>query len=65
MGKLKTHSGSKKRFKFTGTGLILRAHANKNHILNKKTRKRKRHLRTIVTVDKTNMLQLERLMPYK
>ena len=65
MCKLKTHSGSKKRFKFTGTGSILSAHANKNHILNKKTRKRKRHLRTIVTVDKTNMLQLKRLMPYK
>lgn len=41
----KTHSGAKKRFKFTGSGKILRSRANKNHILNKKTRKRKRNLR--------------------
>jgi len=65
MYKVKTHSGAKKRFKVTGKGKVLRAHANKSHILNKKTRKRKRNLRSIVTVDKTNMLQLERLMPYK
>ena len=45
MHKSKTHSGAKKRFKFTGSGKILRAHANKNHILNKKSRKRKRNLR--------------------
>ncbi len=65
MYKVKTHSGAKKRFKVTGTGKILRAHANKSHILNKKTRKRKRNLRSIVVVDKTNMMQLESLMPYK
>lgn len=64
MYKLKTHSGAKKRFKFTGKGKILRAHANKSHILNKKTRKRKRNLRTIVTVDKTNTNQIQSLMPY-
>lgn len=65
MYKVKTHSGSKKRFKVTGDGKILRGHANKSHILNKKTRKRKRNLRSIVTVDKTNMMALKRLMPYK
>ena len=65
MYKVKTHSGAKKRFKVTGTGKILRGHANKSHILNKKTRKRKRNLRSIVTVDKTNMMALRTLMPYK
>ena len=65
MNKVKTHSGAKKRFKVTGTGKILRGHANKSHILNKKTRKRKRNLRSIVTVDKTNMMALRDLMPYK
>ncbi len=64
MYKLKTHSGSKKRFKFTGKGKILRAHANKSHILNKKTRKRKRNLRQIVVLDKANTNQIESLMPY-
>ena len=65
MYKLKTHSGAKKRFKVTGSGKILRAHANKSHILNKKTRKRKRNLRSIVVVDNTNTMQIERLIPYK
>ena len=63
MYKLKTHSGAKKRFKITSSGKILRAHANKSHILNKKTRKR--NLRSIAVVDKTNTMQLKNLMPYK
>ena len=65
MYKIKTHSGAKKRFKVTGSGKILRAHANKSHILNKKTRKRKRNLRSITVVDKTNAMQIESLIPYK
>ena len=65
MYKIKTHSGAKKRFKVTGSGKILRAHANKSHILNKKTRKRKRNLRSIAVVDKTNAMQIENLIPYK
>ena len=65
MYKKKTHSGAKKRFKVTGSGKILRAHANKSHILNKKTRKRKRNLRSIAVVDKTNAMQIESLIPYK
>ncbi len=64
MYKLKTHSGAKKRFKFTGSGKILRAHANKSHILNKKTRKRKRNLRSIAVVDVTNSAQIKSLFPY-
>jgi|GEM_PF-151996 len=46
MPKMKTHSGAKKRFKPTSGGTkIKRAMQNKNHILNKKNRKRKRDLR--------------------
>ena len=63
MKKLKTHSGSKKRFKITKNGKILRAHANKSHILNKKTTKRKRGLRRSAVMDKTNVLAIKRLMP--
>lgn len=63
--KIKTHSGAKKRFKMTKSGKILRAHANKSHILNKKTRKRKRLLRKIVVTDKSNSPQIKRLIPYK
>ena len=63
MYKVKTHSGAKKRFKITSSGKVLRAHANKSHILNKKTRKR--NLRTIVVADKTNFAQVKALVPYK
>ena len=45
MPKMKTHRGAKKRFKITGSGKIMRAQANKKHILEKKSPKRKRQLR--------------------
>ena len=41
MPKMKTKSSAKKRFKLTGTGKIKRKHAYKNHILTKKSKKRK------------------------
>ena len=44
MPKMKTNSGSKKRFTLTGTGKIKRKHAFHSHILTKKTKKRKRNL---------------------
>ena len=42
MPKTKTHSGTKKRFKLTGSGKLLRWHGMKSHILEKKSPKRKR-----------------------
>lgn len=46
MPKMKTHRGAKKRFKVTGTGKVMHRRANRNHILEKKTTKRKRQLRS-------------------
>jgi len=43
--KLKTKSSAKKRFKLTGSGKLKRKHAFKNHILTKKSKKRKLKLR--------------------
>ena len=42
---MKTHSGAKKRFKLTSSGKVKRSHSLANHILTKKSTKRKRHLR--------------------
>ncbi|HOB64672.1 MAG: 50S ribosomal protein L35 [Clostridiales bacterium] len=53
MPKMKTHSGAKKRFRLTANGLIKRAKQNKNHILTKKTTKRKRNLRQGGYIDQT------------
>ena len=45
MPKMKTHKGSAKRFRRTGTGQIMRAKAFKSHILTKKSQKRIRGFR--------------------
>ena len=65
MPKIKTHSGAKKRFKLSKNGKVIRGHANKSHILNKKTTKRKRGLRKTVVADKTNTAAVKRMIPYK
>ena len=65
MPKIKTHSGAKKRFKLTKKGKVVRAHAYKSHILNKKTTKRKRNLRKTAIADVTNVAKVKRLIPYK
>ena len=67
MPKLKTHTGAKKRFKFTKNGKIKRAKAYKSHLLNGhgKDTKRKRNLRHGTYADKTNVGALKLLMPGK
>lgn len=44
MPKMKSHRGAAKRFKVTSTGKIRRRRAFANHILEKKSSKRKRRL---------------------
>ncbi len=65
MPKIKTHSGAKKALQADENGKVLRAHAYKSHILNKKTTKRKRNLRKTTVADVTNVVQIKRLIPYK
>lgn len=45
MPKMKTHKGTAKRFRRTGTGKLMRAKAFKSHILSKKSQKRIRGFR--------------------
>jgi len=45
MPKTKTHSASKKRFRLSGSGKVVRRKAFKSHILEKKSPKRKRGFR--------------------
>ena len=65
MPKIKTNRGAAKRFKITGTGKIVRRKANANHILTKKSTKRKRGLRKSALVDRTNVRNVARLLPNK
>ena len=62
MPKVKTNSGAKKRFRFTGTGKIKRKHAFHSHILTKKTKKQKRNLCHTTIVDPTNVKQVRDLL---
>ena len=55
MPKMKTKSSAKKRFKVTGTGKIKRKHAFKNHILKKKSKKRKLALTHSTLVHNSDM----------
>ncbi len=64
MPKLKTKRSAAKRFKVRRTGKLMKMKANKNHILNKKTTKRKRRLRKAVEVDQTNVKMMKRMLPY-
>jgi large subunit ribosomal protein L35 len=61
MPKLKSNSGAKKRFKVTGSGKIKRKKAFLNHILTKKSKKRKlrlSHWGLVHKADKKNVLSL-------
>ena len=48
--KAKTHRGTAKRFRVTRNGKVLRRKATKAHLLEKKTRSRKRRLSGTVEV---------------
>jgi large subunit ribosomal protein L35 len=58
MPKMKTHKGTAKRFRVTGSGKIVRGKAFKSHILEKKSPKRKRGFRqeTVVSPSDVNVI---------
>ena len=62
MPKVKTNSGAKKRFRFTGSGKVKRHHAYHSHILTKKTKKQKRNLVHDAIVDTSNMKQVREVL---
>ncbi len=63
--KMKTNRSAAKRFKITGSGKIMHFRAGKSHLLRKKNRKRKRHLKKIVEISSANISAVKRLIPYK
>jgi large subunit ribosomal protein L35 len=50
MPKMKTHRGSAKRFKKTGSGKLKRSHAYTSHLFANKSTKQKRKLRKSAVV---------------
>ncbi len=64
MPKMKTNRSAAKRFSMTGTGKLKRNKAYKQHILTKKSTKRKRNLRQSAMTDATNVKNMKKIMPY-
>ena len=62
MPKNKTHSGSAKRFKVTGSGKIVRQQANRRHLLEHKPTKRTRRIDGTVEVDVSDRKRIRRLL---
>lgn len=63
MGKMKTHRGSAKRFKRTGSGKIRRYKAYKGHLTGKKSSKRVRNLRKPTLVSKGDQKRIDQMIP--
>jgi len=64
MPKMKTNRGAAKRFSRTASGRFKRKQSHLNHILTKKSTKRKRHLRADAMVNDVDTAMLRRLLPY-
>lgn len=62
MPKLKTNRGAAKRFKETASGRYKHRQGHRNHILTKKSSKRKRQLRPNALVNMPDQKAIERLM---
>ncbi|NJP39507.1 50S ribosomal protein L35 [Oscillospiraceae bacterium HV4-5-C5C] len=65
MPKQKSHSSSKKRYKISGTGKVIRFQAFKKHKAAAKSPKRRRNLRGSTTSFKTDENRIKQMIPYK
>jgi large subunit ribosomal protein L35 len=65
MPKQKTHSGAKKRFKLTKSGLLKYQKTNKRHRLTQKATKRKRIARRAGYAASADASNIKKLVPYK
>ena len=63
MPKMKTNRAAAKRFKRRANGRFKRAQAYRNHILTKKSTKRKRHLRSMDEIAHADAPAVRRMIP--
>ncbi len=62
MPKNKTHSGTKKRFRITGTGKVMREQAGARHLLEHKSAKKKRSLANDVVLAAPDAKKVKKLL---
>jgi len=64
MPKMKTHKGTERRFKITGTGMIMRTKGMKSHFRRRKSPRVKRALDRMFPLDASMVPHVRRLLPY-
>ena len=62
MPKNKTHSGTKKRFRVTGSGKLMREQANGRHLLESKSSRRKRRISSDVELSPGDAKKAKKLL---
>ena len=62
MPKNKTHSGTKKRVRVTGSGKLMREKVGARHLLEHKSSTRKRRLGSDTTVSKADAKRMKKLL---
>jgi large subunit ribosomal protein L35 len=62
--KLKTNRSAAKRLKVTGSGKVMRHKGWKGHLLTGKNATRKRRLSGSLEVNKDNLTNIKRMLPY-
>jgi large subunit ribosomal protein L35 len=64
MPKLKTKSGAKKRFRFTGSGKVIASQAGKRHGMIKRSNKFIRNQRGTTIMSESDVVIVKMFMPY-
>ncbi|MDM8518907.1 50S ribosomal protein L35 [Anaerolineales bacterium HSG6] len=65
MPKIKTHKATSKRFKYTGSGKLMRTKIGKSHLRRKKKRRVKAQFDSMLEVkDQGTIKRVQKLMPY-
>ncbi|WP_208592281.1 50S ribosomal protein L35 [Gracilibacillus suaedae] len=63
MPKMKSHSGTAKRMKKTGSGKVKRSHAYTSHMFANKSQKQKRKLRKSALVSAGDYKRIKQMLP--
>lgn len=63
--KIKTYKAAAKRFRVTGTGLVVRTKGGKSHLRRRRSARVKRQLdRMLVVIAKGDIKRIKRMAPY-
>ena len=64
MPKLKTHKGTARRFRLSGTGKLLRTKGGKSHFRRRKSDRVERQYDEMIAASPTDAVRVKKLLPY-